>query len=74
MKLLCSRETTNYSNSGHLIKNKFYELLDTRIWDNDYVQYLIEDEFGIKNWFSASRFSNRKEKLEQINKLNEGNL
>lgn len=71
MKVLCDKETNNYSNSGHLIKNKFYELLDTRVWNTGYVQYLIEDEFGTKNWYSKTRFSTRKEKLEKINKLNE---
>jgi hypothetical protein len=68
MKVLCKKGSNNlYSSLANVTKNKFYEIIDIRRWNNGYTQYLIKDDYGNENWFSKSRFSNRKEKLEQIN-------
>jgi hypothetical protein len=59
------------SKNCKLTRKKKYKIISTRIWNNGYVQYLIEDNDGNQNWFSKKRFTNRKEKLIEINKLNE---
>ena len=63
---------TNSINNAHLnlTIDKFYTILDTRIWSNGYVQYLIHDDLGYDSWYSKTRFNNRKEKLQKINENN----
>lgn len=59
-------------NTGHcLTKNKKYSIIKTRRWNNGYVQYLIQNDKGDECWFSIKRFSNRKEKLIEINKVSD---
>jgi len=58
----------NNKSANNLIENKIYEILDTRKWDNGYVQYLIKlDKY--ESWFSSKRFSNRKDKLKKLNEI-----
>lgn len=64
MKLLCIN-TKNIN----LTYNIYYYIIKIRKWNNGYVQYLVKDDNGFENWFSKRRFSNRKEKIEALNKI-----
>ena len=68
MKVLYKNKINN--NMPNLTIDKYYEIVDIRKWNNEVVQYLIMDDCGYRNWFSASRFNNRKEKLNKINEIN----
>jgi len=54
-------------NKTCLTINKFYDVIDTRRWNNGAIQYLIIDNKGEYNWFSEKRFNNRRKKLQKIN-------